>query len=84
MQDGFEQRRKYDYDLHVQTLRVLRHVGYTVYCTTPKKKGERNMPLTKYLSLPFDDKHSEEIKPTSREDFEKMIELHENKFKTKK
>jgi len=80
MQEGFEQQREYDFGLHVQSLRVLRHIGYTVYATAPKKKGQSNISIEKYLTLPNDNAKSTDSLPATKEDFEKIKELHNKKF----
>lgn len=81
MKLGIEQKQDYDFRIHVQTLRVLRHVGYTVYATTPKKKGQSNISLKNYLSLPLDNETKKDVKPVSLEDFERMKEFYSKKFK---
>ena len=49
MQRGFEQKRKYDFDLHVQTLRSIRMVAWAA---GNWKKGTKP---EKIFSLPMDD-----------------------------
>ena len=61
MQNGFEQKREYDFNLHVQTLRALRMVAF--YSGNFKKgvKPERLFPL------PLDDE-KRDVKKISKED----------------
>jgi len=79
MKLGFEQEREYNEALHVQTLSVLRHIGYTVYAVAPKKKGQKNVAIEKYLPLQSD--NVTKSKPATNEDFERIKELHKQKFK---
>ena len=78
---GFEQKQDYEFRLHVQTLRVLRHIGYTTYATAPKKKGTSNISLKNYLSLPLDNETKEPKEPVPLEEFERLKKLYSKKFK---
>jgi len=81
MKSGFELRQEYEFGLHVQTLSVLRHIGYTVYATAPKKKGQKNDSIEKYLPLEMIDKKRNKTKPATADDFERIKKLHSKKFK---
>lgn len=81
MKLGFELRDELEFSRHVQTLNVLRHIGYTAYCVAPKKKGQKNVAIEKYLPLPMDDKGKEKSKPATADDFKRIKDLHNKKFK---
>lgn len=79
MKQGFEQRREYEEALHVQTLSILRYIAYTTYAVAPKKKGEKNTSIEKFLPMYFD-KNRVKQKPATAEDFERIKNLHKEKF----
>jgi hypothetical protein len=47
-------RQEYEERLHLDTLRILRYVGHTVYMGIPTRKGFKKSKLTDYYPLPFD------------------------------
>ena len=49
MEQGFLMKREYNESLHRETLYLLREIGYTVYCSIPKKG--RNDSRQKYLKF---------------------------------
>ena len=56
MQKGFEQKRDYEFQLHVQTLRVLRMNGFL---SNTFKKGIKHIDL---YPLPLDDEYEKIVK----------------------
>ena len=56
MQKGFEQKRDYEFQLHVQTLRVLRVVGFY---SGSFKKGTK---IKDIVALPLDDEDEKRVK----------------------
>jgi hypothetical protein len=81
MYEGFELRRKYEYDLHVQTLCLLRLNAYTTYCVTPKKG--KNVTIEKFYPMPFD-REKTEVKPMTKEQMKELDKHYKRIFEGKK
>ena len=56
MYEGFQMKQKYNEGLHLETLRLLRHLGLTQLATTPTKKGYKVPKPYNYYPLPYDQK----------------------------
>ena len=61
MQKGFEQKREYDFQLHVQSLRVLRMNGFL---SNTFKKGIKPIDL---YPLPLDNENREKVEITQEQ-----------------
>ena len=61
MQKGFEQKREYDFQLHVQSLRVLRMNGFL---SNTFKKGVKPIDL---YPLPLDNENREKVEITQEQ-----------------
>jgi hypothetical protein len=62
-------KQQYEEGLHLETLRLLRHLGITTLATTPAKKGYKVPRPNKYYPLPYDNKPTE----MSKERFDEIM-----------
>lgn len=69
MYDGYIDKRNYDEMIHLETIRLIRYVGHTVYMGIPTRKGYKKVNITKYYPLPKDRKEAKLTKEEMAEFF---------------
>lgn len=57
MYEGYLMRREHDDNVHLSTLRLLRHIGYINYIAIPTKK-KKKQSITKFYPLAKDKEES--------------------------